>query len=71
MYYFGKRWGLMQKVGLGLRHRNVRYSNVEGLTKGDDPDGLPILSEARNYKRNVGSTFGFNFNLAFRFFYKF
>lgn len=71
MYYFGKRWGLMQKVGLGLRHRNTHYSNVEGLTEGDDDDGLPILSEANNYKKNIGSAFGLNFNLAFRFFYKF
>lgn len=69
MYNFGKHFGLMQKVGIGLRYRNVKYSNVQGIE--NTSSFLETLDLGSNYRRHLGNVVGVNFNLAFRFFYKF
>ncbi|PIE50079.1 MAG: hypothetical protein CSA38_05230 [Flavobacteriales bacterium] len=70
LYYFGKRFGLMQKVGIGIRNRNVQYNNIVGLEQDYSKHYSTELSGS-NYRIKAGNEVGINLNLAFRFFYKF
>lgn len=70
MYYFSDNFGVMQKVGLGVRNRNVEYSNVLGKAVSEF-NGYPPFNEIGNYRYNAGSYTTVNFDLAFRLFYKF
>lgn len=61
-------FGIMPKIGFGIRQRNVSYTNMTGREVDDAPrDGLPF-----DYQLNrQGSNLGFNFNVDMKIIFKF
>lgn len=66
LYYFNDRFGIIQKVGLGFRHRHVDFTNIENPSRAFEWNRNDLA-----YRRNEGSANGLNLNLDFKLFYKF
>ena len=62
---------LMQKVGLGYRNRDVRYSNIVNRVENAffEEEGF-ILPDFNGFLRDNGNIGGFNFNLDLKLIYK-
>lgn len=73
IYNITTKLALLQKVGVGIRHRDVKYSNVvnemEDLNyEGPNSFVFPVND---GFLRNEGKATAFNFNLDLKIIYKF
>lgn len=71
LYNFGKHFSLMQTIGVGIKIRDVKYTNVTG--KKEDPyhEESDVFFPTTNYIVETGTNVGFNFNLDLKLLYKF
>ncbi|WP_053992610.1 DUF3575 domain-containing protein [Mangrovimonas sp. TPBH4] len=67
---FSKRTGIIPKVGLGIKMRNVVFSNIVNPTPYED-DNEGFIPSIRNYRKVEGYHSSVNFNFELQFFYKF
>lgn len=73
LYNFGSRISLMQTIGLGLRIRDVSFTNVVNKTEdpyNDDNESFifPVIDK---YLNTTGTASAFNFNVDLKLLYKF
>ena len=69
--HFGNRFGIIPKVGLGYRIRNVKFTNIVNKREdmpSDATDGFDFYSSG--YNDTKGNVSGFNFSLDAKIFYK-
>lgn len=71
LYNFGKHFSLMQTIGVGIKIRDVKYTNATG--KKEDPyhEESDVFFPTTNYIVETGTNVGFNFNLDLKLLYKF
>mgnify|MGYP000851672461 FL=1 len=62
---------LMPKVGLGVKNRNVKYSNITNLESVDTRIFDYFMSGLENHYKKEGSSTDFNLNLNFKIGYQF
>ena len=61
----------MPKVGLGVKNRNVKYSNITNLESVDTRIFDYFMSGLENHYKKEGSSTDFNLNLNFKIGYQF
>ncbi len=72
-FYFSPRVGLIWKTGVGVKHRDVTYSNVVNKTMQDSSsdDELFDIFNVDKYLEQSGPETSVNFNMDLKLFYKF
>ena len=72
IYNITKNLGLMQKIGIGYRKREVQYSSIINKTEDEffeEPDSFSI-PVGNGFLRDNGNLGGFNFNIDLKIIYK-
>ncbi|MHA3788950.1 hypothetical protein ACX0HA_12110 [Flavobacterium hauense] len=71
LYNFGKHFSLMQTIGVGIKIRDVKYTNVTGKEEAPNHEESDVFFATTNYIVETGTNVGFNFNMDLKLLYKF
>ena len=71
VYNLGKHFSLMQTMGIGIKIRDVAYTNVTGKQEDPNHEESDVFFSTTNYKVETGTAIGFNFNMDLKVLYRF
>lgn len=70
LYNFGKHFSLMQTIGVGIKIRDVKYTDVIGQKEDPYHEESDVFFATTNYIVESGTSVGFNFNLDLKLVYR-
>lgn len=71
MYNLGKHFSLMQTMGIGIKIRDVAYTDVIGKEEDPNHEESDVFFPTHYYITETGTDVGFNFNLDLKILYRF